>query len=174
MLLSSFTTSAQKNNLRTKIIDSLLQEVKKSKTDTNQIKLYNKLSENYRQSDKDKAMHYALLALDASKKLDWQKGYFSALNNQALTFYYYGDRKKALDIFLPGLDEANKENSIIAISFFSSGAANCYYKMGDKENALKYHAISQKCAEQLKDKKALSSGLMNMGLVYGELGDYKK
>lgn len=172
MLFFILQSNAQKQGQP--LIDSLLTELPKAKTEKQKAMLLNDLSNSYGQIDAKKAIQYGEIALSLAQKNGWKdvlsRSYnLLGMNNQRIKNYddaidYY---QKALKI---NEDAGNKKN----IASLSASIGSLYYSKKDNSNALDYFLKATKLNEETGNKKALLVLYSNIGNVYNDMSNTPK
>lgn len=157
------------------IIDSLEIVLRTSKSDTNRVKVLNKLSVRYQNITKhDRSITYAKEALKLAQKLNFQTGIADVYNDMANTYYLMGDFQKALECHQPAIKirQALKQQQKLGRSYNNIGS--CYERVGDYKKALEYHVLSLKIKESLSDSIGIQRAYNNMGNLNYVLKNYAK
>jgi len=172
MLFFILQSKAQKQGQS--LIDSLLTELPKAKTEKQKAMLLNDLSNSYGQIDAKKAIQYGENALSLAQKNGWKdvlsRSYnLLGMNNQRIKNY-----DSAIEYYLKALkineDAGNKKN----IASLSSSLGSLYYSKKDNANALDYYLRAAKLNEEIGNKKALLVLYSNIGNVYNDISNTPK
>ena len=156
-------------------IDSLLQQLPKSKEDTNKVKLLNDLSYTYRTINADEGIKLGMQSLSLAGRLHWKPGIAKA-NVVTGANYHYGKANypKALEYYLKSLkiNEEIGDKPGIARSLNRLGLI--YYSLSDYAKALDYYQKALLVARESGDKTDLQNVMINMGEIYQKQDDYPK
>lgn len=157
-----------------RIIDSLQNELNTTQNSLQRAKLYNAISEQFKYSDPDKMLEFAIKALELSKEEQLKIEMGHAYLNIGTAHIILGDYQKAMDHFVWGkslfedLPKSPQTSADIA-----KGLARTYGSMGivfsEQSNyakALQYYLKAAKAYEMLDDKGQAAKIYNNMGVVY--------
>ncbi len=161
-----------------KTIDSLLVEIKNSKSDAKKVALYNAIANEYKNSNPNLMMINATTALKLAKKLDnkLEEGnanlnlgtaniilgnYAEALNNFSLA--------KAIFIKQPNTDEVKKG---LAKAYGSMGIV--FSEQSNYSKALQFYLKSVSIYENLNDTEKCAKLYNNIGVVYKSQNQLQK
>lgn len=156
------------------LIDSLLIELPKAKTEKQKAMLLNDLSNSYGQIDAKKAIQYGENALSLAQKNGWKdvlsRSYnLLGMNNQRIKNY-----DSAIEYYLKALkineDAGNKKN----IASLSASIGSLFYSKKDNANALDYYLRAAKLNEETANKKSLLVLYTNIGNVYNDMSNTSK
>lgn len=156
------------------LIDSLVENIREEKTDTQKVNTLVFLSKMYWTNDPVKGRRYAGEALDLSKRAGFLPGEGKALNSLGNICYQMGEYKAALQYHKKALRVREKVNNKVEIAASLNNIGNCYNNTTKYDSALLYY---NKCAHidsLLGDKYGLSADYNNIGNVYGRLSDYER
>ncbi|MBI5538900.1 MAG: tetratricopeptide repeat protein [Bacteroidia bacterium] len=187
--VSSNNSYAQEN----KVIDSLKTLIKTDKADTNLLNHLNDLALEYSFANTDSAINISNKAIkQASKILKETQDIKIRLSAQMIlgkSCYqiasFYDDNgnyelsiffnKKALLIYDILINTSDQKKVIQARkSKTLSNIGNIYNKQGDYPNAIDYYLNSLKIAEEIENKRLISTNLGNIGIIYKYQGNYEK
>ena len=156
------------------LIDSLLTELPKAKTEKQKAMLLNDLSNSYGQIDTKKAIQYGEIALSLAQKNGWKdvlsRSYnLLGMNNQRIKNY-----DSAIDYYLKALkinEDANNKKNVASLT---SILGSLYYSKKDNSNALDYYLRATNYNEEIGNKKALLVLYSNLGNVYNDMSNVPK
>ena len=168
--LISFSSFSQDK----KTIDSLINRLKSTASDTAKINLYIKIGDEYKNDLPDTALRYYNTALKLANQDSCKKHIASSLNNIGIAQYMKGDYDKAIDALVKSISIYEKLNDIRGISSCDLDIGLVYYDQNLFEKAVDYYSRSLKINSSLGDKKAMSACYNNIGLAYYEQGKYDK
>ncbi len=188
-LLLCLQTFAEGTNL-----DSLLNELKIAKEDTNKVNILNSLSWELRNSEPDKAMNYGKQALkialklakspDYAKGMSGKEGIANSYNNIGFVHSGQGNYEKAIMYYQKSLkikeELSDSPNEALAqsgkrgmgISYNNIGTVHLY--QGNYDKAIKYYQKYLKICEETGDKKGIGIAYHNIGNVHIYQGSYEK
>jgi class 3 adenylate cyclase len=172
LLFFMMQSNAQKQGQS--LIDSLLTELPKAKTEKQKALLLNDLSNSYGQIDTKKAIQYGEIALSLAQKNGWKdvlsRSYnLLGMNNQRLKNY-----DSAIDYYLKALkinEEANNKKNVASLT---SILGSLYYSKKDNSNALDYYLRATNYNEEIGNKKALLVLYSSIGNVYNDMSNTPK
>ncbi|NTW31299.1 MAG: tetratricopeptide repeat protein [Bacteroidetes bacterium] len=154
--------------------DSLIQQLKISKSDTSRILLLHKIGDLYKRTIPDSAFHYYNIALTISVNIKNEK--FTALSLCDIGLFYVdkGDYNKALKYFFNSLkiNEEISDKKGLAQSLTYIGIVNLEQGLYDK--ALEYFTKSLKIFKEIDFKKGIIMCNTNIGNIYLYQGSYDK
>ena len=143
--------------------------------DTNRVRaLHNVIWYKYLFTDPDSAFYFSQIHYDFAKNIGNKKEMASALNKQALVFFYKGDYKQSIEFHNNSLKikkEINDQKGI-AVSLLNLGLV--YRSQGNYAKAISYYTDSRKQYESINDQKGIASCLNNIGIIHHSQGDYDK
>jgi len=154
--------------------DSLNNELKKSKQDTNRVNLLIGLSEIYQSIDLDTALLYGTKALTLSENLSDKKGQSKAYHCIGVVHYYHGNYALTLENWQKALKirEELKDKKGMSASYNNIGIV--HENQGNYDKAIEYYLKALKNFEETGDKKGMSGCYMNIGIVHKSQGNYDK
>jgi len=165
-----------------RIIDSLQNKLTTTEKSVEKAQLYNAISQQYKYSDPDKMLQFALMAFKLSEKEQIKIEMGNAYLNMGTAHIILGDYQKAMDHFVWGksifeeLPKTSQTSPEIA-----QGIARTYGSMGivlsEQSNytkALQYYLKAARVYEQLDDKGQAAKIYNNIGVVYKAQSDNQK
>ncbi|MBC7862055.1 MAG: tetratricopeptide repeat protein [Bacteroidia bacterium] len=158
-------------------IDSLRVLLKADKEDSNKVNNLNKLAWELNSGNSDSALILTDEALVLSRKINWQTGIGSTINQQGIFYAMRGDFPKSLTSFLKALEVWNslgKKAGPVRKARTLGNIGNVYTNQGNYAEALFYSLQSLKISENIGEKKSTATNLGNIGLIYWHLKDYSK
>jgi tetratricopeptide (TPR) repeat protein len=112
-------------------------------------------------------------ALSLSRKVNFLRGEAMSLNRQGIAFYQMGNKTKAMELTLKGMQISERINDLDGMRKAYVSLGNIHSgQPGEDEQALAYQFKAKALAEQLNDKAALSTVLANIGTSYSNLKMY--
>jgi two-component sensor histidine kinase len=153
-------------------IDSLFQELRTSKQDTNKVILLYDLSREFFNSDISRAEKYSNRALFLSEKLGFKRGIALSYNNLGIINYYKAIYSVALSYHDRSLELMSEigDRKGMAGSHNNKGAV--YTQQGEYSLAIEEYLSSLQILEELGDKEGVGRSYNNIGLVYYLQGNY--
>ena len=155
-------------------IDSLIHALARPGADTARVNTLNTLAQAYMDVEPDSAIGYASQAQRLAEELAFEPGLGEALRIAGtghLRQQEYGiassQLQRALALWAE-LGDAEKQKKI------HFALAHIAEQQSDFPEALKQHLLSMKLAEQLGDSAAVLDGRMDIGVVYGHMGEHAK
>lgn len=147
-------------------IDSLLNLIKNSNPDTNRVKHFLALGNQYFYNTPDSAFAYFQKALDLSSKLKVNKFIARCYNITGNLNSQQGNFDKAMDCYLKAVKiyETLKDRKKVAMCYNNVGLVQS--EQGEFGKAIEYYLKALKIFEEIKDKKGTSLIYNNIGIVY--------
>ncbi len=171
-------------NAQNKAIDSLLQQIKHTKSDIVRAKTLNNLANEYVSTNPKLMLEFATKALRVSKVIGFKL-------EEANAYHYIGNANVVLGNYSKALDCFSKaqtvfENEILAgsdenINQIKNGLARAYGSIGyvfmeqsNYDKALQFNFKALKIFEETKNLKKLASVYNNIGVIYKSQDDFFK
>ncbi|MBL0134029.1 MAG: tetratricopeptide repeat protein [Chitinophagaceae bacterium] len=148
LLLSCITRTAFSQT--NPFADSLLVLLEKEKDDTLKIKLIDKISRSYSESNPAKSIEYARTGLALSIKTDFKKGISQFYLTIGNCMTYLGDYEKAMPLLDSAVLIFQETKNTKGISMGWNAIANIYKVKGDYIKASEYYFKSLRLAEEKK------------------------
>ncbi len=160
------------NGQKLESIDSLQQELKKTTSDTQRVKILFELSMKYQSFLPDSAMYFAQTGLDKANAIHYVKGKADALlqigrlkrDHDGTAADALTDMFDALKLYREIGDDVQIANSLNDISIV-------YANSEDYQKSLDYFKQALEIFKKMGDEKGESYALNNIGIIYQELGD---
>lgn len=154
-------------------IDSLFQELRVSKQDTNRVMVLYDLSREFFNSDIDRAEKYSNRALFLAEKLGYKRGIAKAYNNLGIINYYKAIYNVALNYHDRSLQLMTEigDRKGMAGSHNNKGAV--YTQQGEYPLAIEEYLSSIQLLEEINDMIGVGKSYNNIGLVYYLQGNYE-
>jgi tetratricopeptide (TPR) repeat protein len=156
------------------LADSLINELPKTKSDTDQVKLLSNISKVLTPFNPDQALNYANKAMDLAKRANWTKGIGLAYMNKATIYVTLTD-------YAAGLENASKAYEIFkslnlkpAMAGALTEMANSYSRLGDYPKAIEYNFDALGIYEEAGMDRDVANISNNIGNAYYWLYDYPK
>lgn len=148
-------------------IDSLLQEIKPTKSDTVQAKILLELSFAYNSIDPDKGISYGKEALVMSESLKWKVGMGDAYRAIGVSQGFGKSQfPEALESFTKSLEIAEETDDKADAARVLNNMGVIYWFLSDFPNAIDHYYKALKIHEEVGDKDEIAISLGNIGLVY--------
>ncbi len=155
-------------------IDSLLNQLKTAKADTNKVNILNSLAWKLRNNKPDKSFKYATLALSLSKRLKFKKGTATSYQHIGIFNKNKGNYRQALIYYFKFLKIVKEIGDKKAIAACFGNIGEVYMDLGNYVKAIQYHMKSLKVQEELENKIGVADCFNNIGIVYYYQGNYEK
>ena len=154
-------------------IDSLFQELRVSKQDSNRVMVLYDLSREFFNSDIDRAEKYSNRALFLAEKLGYKRGIAKAYNNLGIINYYKAIYNVALNYHDRSLQLMTEigDRKGMAGSHNNKGAV--YTQQGEYPLAIEEYLSSIQLLEEINDMIGVGKSYNNIGLVYYLQGNYE-
>jgi two-component system sensor histidine kinase UhpB len=147
-LILSFALSACFVHAQTRRIDSVKKVLLTQKEDTNKLKLLFDLGETYALFAPDSAFACGQQALALAKKLHSNEGIFWSIVIIHKALYSLGNYALDLDYAFEAWPIGQKLNNTYTLSWCDGMLGDCYFNMGQYNEALKHYRIILKRAEK--------------------------
>lgn len=148
------------------LIDSLHVELKKNRSDSSFVKLYNSLSSSYIVVNPDSGIIYAQLAFNRAKDINWSSEEVISLLNQSVCLTRKGEYNKALKMNFIAQEKMEELNDDVLTAKVFSNLGYIYLHLNDYQRALEYCQKSIQLGLKTKDFDLLISQYNAMGLIY--------
>lgn len=154
-------------------VDSLLNCIKRSKSDTVKVNLYNEICNYYyRSGDYELEKKYAEYALDLSLKINWSKGIIDGYRNLGGAYEDFMEWDKAIENYRKSLHYSQKTGNIKGQSAAYHSLGSVWYYKAEYLKALEYYQKSLELKRKIKDRFGMAVTYNNMGNVYHAIGNY--
>ncbi len=154
--------------------DSLWQVFASSKPDSNRVKLYIQLGQQYETNNPDSALLLYERALKLSEQLNYTRGVISYYSNSTYVYNLLGNYDTALTLNLKAVDIARNFGDPERLAACLGNLGSTYLNMGQYEKALQYQLQIIPLYEKLNDPAKLSILYSNLSYAYKNLEQYKK
>jgi serine phosphatase RsbU (regulator of sigma subunit)/tetratricopeptide (TPR) repeat protein len=161
---------AASQNLR--LIDSLKNVVASARDDTNKVKLFYTLGEQYRYTIIDTAIYYYQQALDISEKIDSKKFTAQCLIAVGANLQRNGLSDKAIECLERALSISEEIGDKVKISTSSLNIGIIKHDQGLYDTAIEYYLKSLETAKEIDFKIGESRSYNNLGRAYFDQGLY--
>ncbi|MBK8557786.1 MAG: tetratricopeptide repeat protein [Lewinellaceae bacterium] len=110
------------------------------------------------------------------KILDKTTRIWNTLNNLGISYYQTGSAKEAIKAHLEALRirQIQSEPDTLDIAWSCNHLGNCYKKLGNFNEAIRYYELAQQLREKVKLNKDIGESLNYLGILYYDLGDFQK
>ncbi len=154
-------------------VDSLLSEIEKTTIDTSKVKLLNEVSGMLRGRDNEKAMQYALQAIEISEKTNFKIGIADANKTLGIIHFMTGEFDKAYEA-------TNKSKETYENIEDKKGVAACYVNLGIFRKSLgeitqstENYKKALSIYEEIGDDEGSAKAYLNLGNLFKVQGNYK-
>ncbi len=154
--------------------DSLWQVFEKSKPDTNRVKLYIQLGQQYETNNPDSALLLYEQALKLSEQLNYARGIISYYTNATYVYNIQGNYDTALILNLRSVEIARAFGDPERLAACLGNVGATYISMRQHEKALEYQLQIIPLYEKLHDQIKLSTLYSNLSYIYSNIKQYKK
>ena len=139
--------------------------------DTTKVRLLNQLFEKYQPNRPEKAIDFALLALEISERTGYSEGLANSLNSVGVFNKNRGNFDKALERYLKALHIFREEGNIRGEAKTLSNMGNIYSSLGQPRQALEFFLQADSIFSLSQDTTSLIGLYNNLGNAYLSLGD---
>jgi signal transduction histidine kinase/Flp pilus assembly protein TadD len=157
----------------TERIDSLEKILPASK-DTARINILNALSKEHFRIDPKITEKYAKQALDASRKLKYDKGISESFSNIALFSLVTGDYDTSVSCLDSALAYAGKANDIALKAYVLNIKGVVYFNKGELKESLGYFEQSLALKKKIGNLEEIAKTQSNIGSIYLKLSYFDK
>lgn len=174
LILTAYSLLVSAQVSRTNL-DSLLNEIKKSHSDTDRIKINYTIAENYSSIYPDSGVLFGNIALKEAKKIKWVEGEITSLTTLSHVYIKMGNLNKALEIGFEALDRYKtlKENELLLSKIYST-LGMIYLYLNDNNKALKYYQDDLKISLKYGKESELSSTYNSIGIIYMQMEKFQE
>lgn len=175
ILLYSLIVTDFSNNCfaQNRTIDSLLNLIKTDKEDTNKIKHFNLITNEYFNiGNFIDGVKLSKESISLSEKLNWKIGKGAALNNLGISYTYLGNYPEALNSLYLALKIDEELNNKYDIATVYSNIGNVYNMQNNYEKALNNYLLGINIAKYANSKNLLAALYNNTGLIYVDEKNY--
>ncbi|PCJ82082.1 MAG: hypothetical protein COA57_13690 [Flavobacteriales bacterium] len=155
-------------------VNTLIEQLKISKRDTNKIQLLLKIADYYLTSNLEKSIIFAEDALFLSKQLKYPRGEVQSLIKIGTANNDLGLVNSALDNFDRALDILQEQGNDKLRSSVLNNVGIIHDYQGEYEKAMNYYLKALHIREKIGDKKAIAESLNNIGIIHYYRASYKK
>lgn len=154
--------------------DSLWNEFKNSREDTNRVYLFIQLGQQYETNDPDSALLLYEQALKLSQQLNYTRGIISYYTNATYVYNIMSRYDTSLILNLKSVDIAREFGDPERLSACLGNVGASYMSLKEYEKAIEYFQQSGKIYLQLNEEGKLTTMYSNLCVVYREIGQYEK
>jgi two-component system, sensor histidine kinase PdtaS len=150
----------------------LLNELKTSKLDSNQVNLLNHLCTDFvDEGDVYNSLKYGWKALTLSKKIDDKNGIIISYSNLGFTYGYDGKHDKALKMYRRSLEYSRKYKQELSFVNALVNIGTIYDIKSDYKNSLRCYFYALNYGKRTKNTDLLADVYQNLGVTYYSLGN---
>lgn len=148
--------------------DEVIQLIQKMEKTQGRIKvdLLNEISNNYRKTDRIKAMQYARLAYENASKNNYMSGKALAKKNEGICWFFIGGNDSAKICYSEALEIFTKIKDEKGVSACLNNLGLIAQETGKYDEALKYYQLSKNIDQKLNDEIGMALTLENMAAIY--------
>ncbi|MDP1622810.1 MAG: sensor histidine kinase [Bacteroidales bacterium] len=154
--------------------DSLIRLLPLAKNDTNTVKLYINIGQQYETNEPETAKQYYRKAGELSKKLGYTKGVISFINNYTFILNMQGnyDSSLLLNLLAVNLSKKSNDSLNLAKTLFNTGTS--YRNLGEYESAVHYYEEGKQIFQKLGDEGIGAIGDDILQLLYYQMHQFTK
>jgi len=138
------------------------------------IDILNDLSFEYRNEDNDKGLELADKALELSRKVGYEKGIATALQNKGINLEYLARNDEALKLQKKSLEMFQKMNDHEGVGESLINIGNIYLNKNNNKKGLELYFKALQIAEENDDKVRIVKLYNNIGDIYSNIGNLTK
>ncbi len=169
-LLLCFKALPQDKNL----IDSLTRVIAVSTDDTNKVKLFYSLGNQYRYTNIDSAIYFYQQALDVAEKIKSLQFTAQCLIAVGANFQRRELYDKAIEYLERALRISDEISDKTKMSISALNIGICKHEQGFYDIAVEYYFKAIETAKEVDYKMGEARGYNNLGIAYYDQGDYVK
>jgi two-component system, NarL family, sensor kinase len=151
--------------------DSLETLLRGARNNADSLVLLNQLSADYRATDLEKALAYAMRAKSLAEAIADRKALTRSLLNAGMAHYYQGNHDDAMDFYLRSLNLAEKSADTSATILALNELATLEKKNADVNSAERHLLKALDLSREMTDSAMIAHSMNNLGHVYELKGD---
>ena len=155
-------------------IDSLKQLIVKAETDTNYVKILQKIGATFGHSLPDSSFHYYQQAISVSEKIGYMPGIAECTRRIGRIQRLKGNHEGAIESYLKALGLFQEISDMSSISTCYNNIGEIYYFQGEYDKAIEYYYLALGIAEELGDKRKMGKTYNNIGIIHQNQGTFDK
>ncbi|MDR6968853.1 signal transduction histidine kinase/Flp pilus assembly protein TadD [Flavobacterium arsenatis] len=168
LLLCFFFGYAQDKN-----VNQLLEELKKSTSDTSRLRIYTKLSTTYTFTDAEKKFYYANKSRLLADKLGIDTLVVHGFVDMGISHGLRNNTDSALFYFSTAYVKAKQINHKNGMARALGSIGYAYDRLDNKEEAIKNILQALELYKEIKFKKGINQSYVNLGSLYYDIEQYK-
>ncbi len=155
------------------LIDSFVRILPALPDDSNKVKILNKVSYEYTQTNTSEGIAYGQKALALAKKLGWKKGLADAYNSLGANYMFKAEYAGALQYAFEALKYYEELNDKVHMARLNGNIGIVYDQLNDSRKALGYYLKSLKMSLEAGDEPGIIASIQyNIGSAYMTLKEY--
>lgn len=154
--------------------DSLWRVFENSKPDTNRVKLFIQLGQQYETNNPDSALLLYEQALKLSEKLNYTRGIISYYTNATYVYNVMSRYDTSLILNLKSVEIAKELGDDERLSACLGNVGASYMALKEYEKAIDYFQQASKILIQRNDANKLATLYSNLSVLYREIGQHEK
>jgi two-component system, NarL family, sensor kinase len=154
--------------------DSLLNLLRVSKKDTNQVMLLIGIGQQFENTQPDSAAIYYKRAGDLSDSLQYYHGMVKYIANYTYLLNVKGEYGESLQLNLKAIEYSTKSGLLGDLAMAYGNTAAVYQYMSDYQKSVQYYLYTIPILEELNDKQRMAVLTSNLVALYRELKQYEK
>lgn len=154
--------------------DSLWRVFENSKPDTNRVKLFIQLGQQYETNNPDSALLLYQQALKLSEQLRYTRGIISYYTNVTYVYNLKSRYDTSLILNLKSVEIAREFGDAERLSACLGNVGASYMALKEYEKAIDYFQQASKIYLQRNDEIKLAALYSNLSIVYREIGQHEK
>lgn len=172
LLTINFTVFDSRNPIEENTPEKTLQEIKNPQS-IEEIDSLNNHAFSLKGSFPDSLFLYATITLEASRKIDYQKGIAHSLSNFGVYHYQKSNHGQALDNYLKAKDIFTKEKLFNKSASTSNNIGLVYFREKDYKKALEYHQEAIEMADENESITNVANYKLNKALALNKLNSFE-
>ncbi len=156
------------------MIDSLIQELKNAKRDTNQVWIYRDLAYYHLELDLDTAVIYSQKGFELAEELNFIKGQIWTIYQQALAHEFADRFDDAMAAYEHALALAKQIVDQVAMAKIMNSMGVANYYQGQLDKALFHYLKALELSEDTNYLEGKGQALNNMGVIYRQRRQFSK
>jgi serine phosphatase RsbU (regulator of sigma subunit)/Tfp pilus assembly protein PilF len=156
------------------LIDSLKNVITVTKYDTNRVKLFLEIGEQYRNTIPDTALYYYQEALEIAENIEAKELIAKTLIRIGSSRQLYDSRDKAIEYLERALKISEEIGDKEKITSCYVNIGSIIHDQGSYDKAIEYYLKALETAKEINFKKGLSWSYISLGSAYSDQGSYEE
>lgn len=155
-------------------IDSLHQDLRSSRADTNKVWVLRDLAFYHLEENLDSTLFYSQRGYVLARNLNFISGQIWNLYQKALALEFGDDFNEAMSTYRFALDLAEESNDLLSVAKLKNAIGAAYYYNSDYALATLAYQEAMEISDEIHYTEGLSHTLNNLGIIYSNKKNYSK